>query len=886
MTENLHLAGALAWYDAGFSVFPILADGTKKPFGKWGQYIEERAPRTLVERWFKTAPAQGIGLAMGPVSGNAEMLELEGEAFTPENLNLIAAECHNLGVADTWFELTEHGYLETTPGGGMHLIYRVDGDVPGNHKVANRPPTEDELARDPKLRSVTLSETRGKGGYTVVAPTGGTVHKTGKSWTAAPDTEFGRVLTIPAGVRDLIVQAIRNALDTMPEVVVAPSARELRPGTPVTSGDDGPGSDFNAKTSWNQLLGDYGWTYHSPGDRGEELWTRPGKRRIDGHSASLYYMGSDNLYVWSSSAGLPQESPISKFAFYTFMEHNGDFSAAARQLRRDGFGAERAPVSDWLDDMPVESKSTRVDTASSEMPSSEAPKPGFSIDEYTETGVAHAMVNLFGDQFRMVHEEKGWRVYDNGVWVESKCNEVDTAVEETTNRLRLHTKRLVDTASTALANARLGEDKELIAEAKENLKEAEKLAGFATACRQSRGHNAVKTRFSQQNQVSASVDHFDSDKTLLCVGNGVLDLDALAVTPPSDLELFAHSPKHMLTHRTGVDFGADASAPRWQRYLEEVVPDPEYRAYLQRAAGMALLGDTSESAFFVLHGETGCGKSVFFEVMAAAMGDFAKTAAPATFREDREGSSRRANDLHQLRGARFVSMSETSQQTVLNEELIKRVTGGDVITSHALYQENVSWKPDFTMFMATNFKPVINYGDGAIWRRVKLIEFPNTFFNKDGTAKPATDRGLPKWLIANELTGILNWILEGARQFKLMGLSEPASMSAAVREYREESDPVLQFVTEAAEEGIIECAPEAEMTMTSAYATYATWSKNNNLRPIGKNKFGTRLEELGFKAVRAPSGIRMRSGMRLNPHQFIGEALNGTDTWRGGGAGR
>ena len=165
------------------------------------------------------------------------------------------------------------------------------------------------------------------------------------------------------------------------------------------------------------------------------------------------------------------------------------------------------------------------------------------------------------------------------------------------------------------------------------------------------------------------------------------------------------------------------------------------RDYLQRAVGMAMLGDTSESAFFVLHGETGCGKSVFFEVMASAFGDFAATAAASTFRESKDESSRRANDLHELRGARFVSTSETSERTQLNEELVKRVTGGDKVTSHALFQSNVTWKPQFTMFMATNFKPTLT-GDNAIWRRVKPIHFPNKFYNSNGTATENREAGL------------------------------------------------------------------------------------------------------------------------------------------------
>lgn len=877
MIENVHLQGALAWHDAGFSTFPILADGTKKPFGKWGQYIKERADRATVERWWKTAPAQGVGLAMGPVSGNAELLELEGEAFTPENLNLIGQECHNLGVLDTWSELTENGYIETSPNGGLHLIYRVDGEVPGNHKIANRPPTADELKSEPHLRSITLAETRGTGGFVVVAPTGGRVHKTGRSWTAAPGTALGKVLTIPAGVRDLICEAIHNVLDTMPEAPAAPMRPKVDYGQ---DSGDGPGSDFNAKTDFQDLLHSYGWTFHSPGPGSELLYTRPGKKRADGQSASLYYQGSDNLWVWSSSAGLPTETPISKFAFYTFMEHGGDFSASARDLRGRGFGAStRSPAStsSWLDEIPLYATAPQavIDEVTGEP---KVKEPGFSIDEYTETGVAHAMVNLHGDRFRMVYEEKDWRVYRNGVWIGAKCAEVEGAVEDVTLRLRKHTQALVDRASKTLAIAKLSEEKDLIAEAKEELKTAEKLQTFATACRQDRGQNAVKNRFSKQPSVAVGIDAFDTRKSLVCFDNGVIDLKDLESTPLSDTEAYPHSPELMLTRRIPIPFNAEAPASRWRRYLEEVLPDQAYRDYLQRAVGMAMLGDTTESAFFVLHGETGCGKSVFFEVMDAAFGDFSATAAASTFRESKDESSRRSNDLHELRGARFVSTSETSERTQLNEELVKRVTGGDKVTSHALFQSNMTWKPEFTMFMATNFRPSLT-GDNAIWRRVKPIHFPNRFY--DDAGKPTAERegGLSGWLIANELPGIINWILEGVRLFLTEGLGEPEALRAAVKEYREETDPVIGFINESVQDGVLITGDDQEMTISASYAAYALWCRNNNTYAMGKTRFGNRLTDLGYGTRKGTGGVRMRVGIGPNPHSFQTEGV----PWTGRG---
>lgn len=231
-----------------------------------------------------------------------------------------------------------------------------------------------------------------------------------------------------------------------------------------------------------------------------------------------------------------------------------------------------------------------------------------------------------------------------------------------------------------------------------------------------------------------------------------------------------------------------------------------------------------------------------------------------------------------------MSTSETSQRTVLNEELVKRVTGGDKVTSHALFEKNQTWKPEFTMFMATNFRPSLT-GDSAIWRRVKPIHFPNKFYDSDGRPTASREGGLSDWLIANELPGIVNWILEGVRLFLTEGLGEPDALREAVKEYREETDPVIQFLAEAVEDGILVAEPEAEMTISASYATYVTWSRTNNTFPIGKTRFGQRLTDLGYGTRKGAGGVRMRVGLRLNPHQFIDE-VTGADTWRGGGYGR
>src|SRR5687767_14883777 len=89
---------ALTWYDAGCSVIPIRADGTKKPALEWKEFMATRATRERVQRWFGSQQHQGIGIVCGTVSGNLEMLELEGRAASGEDISKILSECEKRGV--------------------------------------------------------------------------------------------------------------------------------------------------------------------------------------------------------------------------------------------------------------------------------------------------------------------------------------------------------------------------------------------------------------------------------------------------------------------------------------------------------------------------------------------------------------------------------------------------------------------------------------------------------------------------------------------------------------------------------------------------------------------------------------------------------------------
>ena len=246
------------------------------------------------------------------------MLELEGRAVAAGVHVTYRDALADHGLADLWRRIVT-GYRETTPGGGLHILYRVDGGAArGNRKLAVT------AAGEP------LIETRGEGGFVVTAPSGGRTHPTGKPWKLAQGG--------PASIA-VITAEERDALHAIASLLT--QATPLPPPLPRTwaSPDQGrPGDDFNAKTAWEEILTPHGWRLTRDFGNGANGWCRPGK---DGRFVSATTRETGGLYVFSTTTPFDTEKPYTKFGAYAILEHGGDYTAAAAALRREGYGAPR-----------------------------------------------------------------------------------------------------------------------------------------------------------------------------------------------------------------------------------------------------------------------------------------------------------------------------------------------------------------------------------------------------------------------------------------------------------------------------------------------------------------------------------------------------------------
>lgn len=330
----LMLEAALSAHDAGLCVIRGRTDGTKRPLGAWKEFQAQRPERHEVEQAFAdNHPA--LMVVCGAVSGNLEMLELEGRAVVDGLDVRIDARARELGIIDV-LERIVLGYCERTPSNGLHLLYRCE-EIDGNLKLARRPATADELAENPGDPIKTLIETRGEGGVVMVAPSHGPAHGTGNAWELT-DGGFAQIATITPGERDRLLRMLAE-FDQCPEqpaAVVQPvSAKPMRRwigGLVGQSWMDCVVAHLQAEMSMRGRLEQYGWTVVGADQRGE-LVCRPGKS--DGVSGRINLNG--RLMNWSTSAPFSCAGPVHRPTFdqldvIAAYEHRGDRQAAARDV--------------------------------------------------------------------------------------------------------------------------------------------------------------------------------------------------------------------------------------------------------------------------------------------------------------------------------------------------------------------------------------------------------------------------------------------------------------------------------------------------------------------------------------------------------------------------
>ncbi len=431
----------------------------------------------------------------------------------------------------------------------------------------------------------------------------------------------------------------------------------------------------------------------------------------------------------------------------------------------------------------------------------------------TDLGNSYRLVLHHGDDLRYVHTWRRWLTWGGGRWKKDDTGAV--------MRLAAEVPRI------------LGAE----AEDTDDPKQRMALRSHANAT-ESAARQAALVELAKHNvHVVACPEDFDCDPLLFNVANGTIDLRTGELRP--------HRRDDAIMKLAPIDYDPNATCPRWDRFLEEVLPAPDLRAFVQRAVGYCLTGDTSEQIVFIAHGAGENGKSVFIETIKSVLGEYAQSAAKETFTTTRD-SDKVPNDLASMVGARLISVIETDQGRRLDEALVKAVTGGDEVRCRFMRAEWFTYKPTFKPWLITNHKPQIRGADHAIWRRIRLVPFEVTI------PPERRDKHLADYLARTETAGILRWAVEGSVAWQRGGLGSAPDVDRATAAYKAEQDHLSDFLAECCV-----ALPTAFVSRAALRQRYDAWCAASGERPLGRNELNERLR-LRFADEQLTTGSRDR----------------------------
>lgn len=364
-----------------------------------------------------------------------------------------------------------------------------------------------------------------------------------------------------------------------------------------------------------------------------------------------------------------------------------------------------------------------------------------------------------------------------------------------------------------------------------------------------------------QTRLVVRLSELDVDPWLLNVRNGTIDLRTAELRP--------HEREDRLTQLADIEWSDDATCPTWDAFVHGAMGgDLALVLYLQRLVGYAMTGLTTEHILAFFHGGGQNGKSTFVGTVRSLLGEYACAAPRDLLFEEKKGGKAHPTELARLYAKRFVACSEIGEHETMDEAKVKDLTGGDAVAVRRMREDFWDLIPTHTLFLSGNHKPVVRGADLGIWRRIRLIPWLVE------VTPDKVDKNLPEKL-RREASGILRWCVQGCLEWQRIGLVEPESVTAATKEYREESDTLGGFL-----QSYAVFDKESKCVRSTLRKRYEEWCQEVGHQPVGARRLAARLREHGVTGCKVREHGSVKDGWRGVGLKSVMDLIreSGTDT--------
>lgn len=805
----------------GWHIFPLLKDTKNAPLIKW----QENAHLVVtdmqgVEKWWGVgARSKNSNIAIKCEPSNLFVIDFDtrNENYGNE-AEALRQQIHNL-------PLSHRPPFYRSRSGGYHYYFRH------NH-------TADPLGNSTSTLAAGV-DTRGVGGY-IVAPPSVVLEKNedhplfehyAHYQTDDDSMTFEVIPTMP----DELLDYVRAALASRPRTEAPQSQPQptTRPTTAPAGGlvnDDGVFVDaykwFNGKVDAALRKIDNATTGTRHNDRlraGRILGGALAKMREHGYAVMSDEAAENLLY----DRRPPTDNHEIERETIRFGLNSGINEPLQPEPRRTPVKAPQRPT-----EAPnVQMLGNDTDDGN------EAIGWRFTYDKYayTDNGNGDRFIEAAAGRLRFVEETKQWLLWDGQRW--RKVSELKV----------IHLAQQIA--------------RQLYDEAKASNKD-----GAGSWAAKSNNNGRIEDMVANAKpRLSIYISELDKKPHLLTVANGTIDLRTG--------QLIASTPEHYLTRMTPIEYDPYAEAPAWRAFLNKIfhgdTPDgADLITYIQRAVGYTLTGHTDSECLFFLFGDGANGKTTFVNVLGKLLtqNEFYKsTNIEAILAGDRESRGAANPFLVDMVGMRLITANELPMNRRLNENLVKELTGNDLIAARQIYGTVFHFRPECKYWISGNHKPRVVDDSRGIWRRMRLIPFTYTFTEAEQRPSMEVMREFE-----HELTGILAWAVRGAIEWYNLGdqraaFDPPAIVKMATADYRKDEDLVERFINDRC---VIDDNASAEKG--ALFQQFIQWGKDTGevaVRDYTKNSLTAKLIRRGHNHTGAGrsklSGIGLKSDAKL-----------------------
>jgi P4 family phage/plasmid primase-like protien len=286
---------------------------------------------------------------------------------------------------------------------------------------------------------------------------------------------------------------------------------------------------------------------------------------------------------------------------------------------------------------------------------------------------------------------------------------------------------------------------------------------------------------------SSFFSKLNSKKHLVPFENGVFDLLAN--------EFRKTKKEDYINLSVNYNYSLEVNNSEVHKFIEQTLPNKPVRDYILKKMSECLNGDIPNTNFLMFIGDGANGKSQLLNLMKLTIGELGEKVEVTLLTRKRNNANEANTEKIKLMNKRFAFLSEPEDGEKINIGLLKELTGSEEIVARGLYQESMSFVMEAKLFLACNELPEIKGEDTALWRRIRVIDFPSRFVDEPKESNEfKIDRTLPSRM-REDITWrqtFMNILLS----YYPKQISEPDEVKIKTNEYRQENDKVFSWFEE------------------------------------------------------------------------------------------